>query len=77
MEPKEIAQTFTEVFSLDFHDFYDVVAWKEERVIKLDYFKFEAWFVSRFGESVEESSLRSRVEYEYGKRAAEFIHKII
>lgn len=76
MTPKEISQKFTDIFGLDFHDFYDVDAWKNDREIKLDIWKFEAWFNARFPDG-RENPLFQRIAYEYGDNTFDFIKEII
>lgn len=75
MTPKEIAATFQETFGLDFHDFYDVESWRTEKEIKLDMFKFDEWLTKSFGG--DDRSLKERIEYQYGHKAAEFILSIL
>ena len=76
MTPKEISNKFTEIFSLDFHDFYDIEEWKSEKAIKLDIWKFEEWFNNRFPHE-RELPLYSRIENEYGRNALQFVKDII
>lgn len=76
MEPKEIAIQFNETFGLDFHDFYDVDAWKLTKQIYLDIWKFEEWFNAKFPNE-REMPLKARIEYQYGANAAKFISEII
>lgn len=76
MTPKEISNKFTEIFGLDFHDYYDEAAWRTKKVIKLDIWKFEAWFVSRFP-NINNTPLYKKLEYQYGSSALEFVKSIV
>lgn len=76
MTPKEISARFTEIFGLDFHDFYDKDAWVATKGIYLDIWKFEEWFNTNFPDD-REKSLKERIEYQYGENAAKFINDII
>lgn len=76
MTPKEISQTFSETFGLDFHNFYDTEEWKTEKSIRLDIWKFEEWFNTRFPNE-REQPLYKRIENEYGHKALDFIKEII
>lgn len=76
MTPKEMAERFQLTFGLDFHDFYDVGSWKNERIIRLDMFKLDEWFDKTYG-SEQLPSLRDKIINHFGEEAAEFAFSIL